>query len=414
MSQFKTKIKNGSYFVIGVFSQHSYAKRMVRRYRQFKPTIYPARSKGKNIYRVIVGPLTVEFEKKKLFSLRKAGIRGIWKIRIPPPTKLKNVKKSKQIVKAIKPKTRKKPVKLKPKIPNFRLKVEKIKSDNSLSKPKPVKQQAKSKNIKNIIPKNHPKAKFKLLQKDRTEFRAGDVFADCSVCPELIVIPSGIFTLGEKDGGVTGDAPAKRISIPKILAFGRFEITFAQWDACKNDGGCNGYLPSDDGWGRKNRPVTNVNWRDAWAYTAWLSGKTGQIYRLPSEAEWEYAARAGSTSKFWWGNALGINQATCENCGSIYDDKKTAPVGSFSANAFGLYDTAGNMWEWTQDCYSPTSYLKHSAYPKPVTGATNCSRVLRGGSWDVIAEGLRSSFRFTSGSFNRTNLFGFRVVREIK
>ena len=113
------------------------------------------------------------------------------------------------------------------------------------------------------------------------------------------------------------------------------------------------------------------------------------------------------------GNELGINQAVCQNCGSVYDDKQAAPVGMFSSNPFGLYDTAGNLWEWVQDCYSPSAYQKHKSYPKPVEGANNCGHVLRGGGWDVIGAGLESTFRFTSGGGNRLKIFGFRVVREL-
>ena len=195
---------------------------------------------------------------------------------------------------------------------------------------------------------------------------------------------------------------------------GRFEVTFAEWDACVSGGGCSAYKPNDEGWGRGKRPVTNINWNDALGYLIWLHSKTGFFYRLPSEAEWEYAARAGSTTNYWWGDEIGIKQAVCQDCGSIYDDERSAPVGTFSPNPFGLYDTAGNLWEWTEDCYSMTSYKKHSKYPAAAPGPKGCSRVLRGGGWDIISTGLRSSFRFTSGSSNRSNIFGFRIVRNIK
>jgi len=121
---------------------------------------------------------------------------------------------------------------------------------------------------------------------------------------------------------------------------------------CVSDGGCGGYQPSDNGWGRGNRPVINVSWDDAQNYIQWLSHKTGKAYRLPSEQEWEIAARAGTTSDYYWGNDIGRNHANCDGCGSEWDNKKTAPVGSFKPNAFGLYDMMGNVWEWTGTCRS--------------------------------------------------------------
>ena len=172
-------------------------------------------------------------------------------------------------------------------------------------------------------------------------------------------------------------------------------------------------MPETKEWGLLRNPVTNVSWNDAIEYIDWLSKLTGNKYRLPSEAEWEYAAKAGSNSKFWWGDDLGINQAVCQECGSLYDGVRIAPVGTFSPNAFGLYDTAGNLWEWVQDCYDLNAYARHKHYPNPVMGNSNCSRVLRGGAWDVIAAGMETSFRFASGASNRSNVFGFRVIREI-
>jgi formylglycine-generating enzyme required for sulfatase activity len=124
-----------------------------------------------------------------------------------------------------------------------------------------------------------------------------------------------------------------------------------EWDACVADGGCNGYKPSDYGWGRGLRPAIGVSWDDANAYVAWLAKLTGKPYRLLSEAEYEYAARAGTTTIYPWGNTIGTNKANCNGCGSQWDNKQTAPVGSFAANGFGLFDMAGNVWELTQDCY---------------------------------------------------------------
>jgi len=244
-------------------------------------------------------------------------------------------------------------------------------------------------------------------------YEPGTILSDCDLCPQQVVIPPGHFVMGDEGGGLAGDAPIIKIVLHRSIAIGRFEITVAEWGACAEAGSCSSYIPKNEEWGLSNRPITNVSWNDAIEYIDWLSKRTGHKYRLPSEAEWEYSARAGSTSRFWWGDDLGINQAVCEDCGSLYDGKKPAPVGSFSANAFGLYDTAGNLWEWTQDCYSIESYKKHKIYPSPVYTKEGCSRVLRGGAWDVLSEGLQSSFRFASGSSNRSNVFGFRVVRDL-
>ena len=244
-------------------------------------------------------------------------------------------------------------------------------------------------------------------------YEPGTILSDCDLCPQQVVIPPGHFVMGDEGGGLASDAPIIEVVLHRSIAIGRFEITVAEWGACAEAGSCSSYIPENEEWGMSNRPITNVSWNDAIEYIDWLSKRTGHRYRLPSEAEWEYSARAGSTSRFWWGDDLGINQAVCEDCGSLYDGKKPAPVGSFSANAFGLYDTAGNLWEWTQDCYSIESYKKHKIYPSPVYTKEGCSRVLRGGAWDVLSEGLQSSFRFASGSSNRSNVFGFRVVRDL-
>jgi formylglycine-generating enzyme required for sulfatase activity len=146
------------------------------------------------------------------------------------------------------------------------------------------------------------------------------------------------------------------------FAMGRYEVTFAEYDKFAQATGRE--KPSDQGWGRGNRPVINVSWYEATAYAKWLSQQTGQQYRLPTEAEWEYAARAGKTTKYWWGNQIGSNKANCSNssCGDRF--KYTAPVGSFAPNPFKLYDTAGNVWEWVRDWYDK-KYYSHSPTRDP-------------------------------------------------
>jgi formylglycine-generating enzyme required for sulfatase activity len=172
--------------------------------------------------------------------------------------------------------------------------------------------------------------------------------------------------------------PQHQVTIGEPFGVGRYEVTFDEWDACVKGGGCNDYKPSDQGWGRGRRPVINVSWDDAQAYVAWLSKKTGQPYRLPSEAEWEYAARAGTTSRYWWGNDVPTSKQA--NFGDHVN--KTSKVGSYPANPWGLHDMNGNVWEWVEDCWNESyegAPNDGSAWPSGDCGR----RVRRGGSWNV-------------------------------
>jgi formylglycine-generating enzyme required for sulfatase activity len=177
----------------------------------------------------------------------------------------------------------------------------------------------------------------------------GEFFRDCPDCVEMVVVPPGEFDMG----GATpvSEAPQHHVTIAQAFAIGRREVTFAEWDRCVAAGGCK-YNPSDHGWGRGERPVIDVSWDDAQEFIAWLSKKTGQTYRLPSEAEWEYSARGGAASAYWWGREAGTGHANCQDCGPPATPRQTLPVGSFRPNAFGLSDTAGNAAEWVQDCWN--------------------------------------------------------------
>ncbi|WP_141698972.1 formylglycine-generating enzyme family protein, partial [Candidatus Marithrix sp. Canyon 246] len=169
--------------------------------------------------------------------------------------------------------------------------------------------------------------------------------------------------------------------------------------------------PDDKGWGRANRPVINVSWNDATAYTEWLSDQTGKQYRLPTEAEWEYAARAGTETKYWWGNEIGTNKANCDNdhCGDSFE--YTSDVGSFAANQFGLYDTSGNLWEWTCSEWA-NPYNGKEAVCLSKNNANNDRRLsLRGGSWNDFAGYVRSATRVRDEPTNRGSIVGFRVSR---
>ncbi|MFO1289870.1 MAG: SUMF1/EgtB/PvdO family nonheme iron enzyme [Nitrosomonas sp.] len=233
--------------------------------------------------------------------------------------------------------------------------------------------------------------------------------------PEMVRVPAGTFIMGSprsEKGRNSDEGPQYQVAIAYPFEIGRYEVTFAQYDAFVKD--LKRKLPSNEGWGRGDRPMINVSWHDAQAYIKWLSDKTGKKYRLPSEVEWEYVARAGTTTAYWWGDTIEYNNAVCDGCGSQWDNQRTAVVGSFKPNAFGVYDTAGNVWEWTQDCW-------HDNYTHAPTGGTawldedegNCRyRALRGGSWGSDPRGLRSAARLRGIPVGAGFNFGFRVARD--
>lgn len=250
----------------------------------------------------------------------------------------------------------------------------------------------------------------------------GETFQECVNCPEMIVVPAGTFNMGDLNGrGAKNEQPIQTIRIAEPFAAGVFEITFAEWEACVSDGGCNGYRPEDAGWGRGNRPVINVSWLDATAYIQWLNGKVpGAPYRLLTEAEWEYVARAGTTTRYWWGDAAShqkANYGSDECCDSAVASRdqwhNTAPVGSFGPNPFGLYDILGNVWEWVEDCWSPD--YRHADGTGRAYKADQCRRhVYRGGSWFSYPRNLRSASRFGENADYRDSTFGgFRVARSL-
>ena len=260
----------------------------------------------------------------------------------------------------------------------------------------------------------------------------GSVFRDlrsdgseCSAFPEMVVIPAGSFMMGSpktEKGRYEDEGPRHKVVIPHPFALGKFPVTFDEWDACVADGGCNGYMPEDAGWGRGRRPVINVSWEDAQSYVQWLNSKVRRLqtvssgsdgpYRLPSEAEWEYAARAGTTTRYWWGNDIGKNNANCDRGGTKWDNRQTAPVGSFAANPFGLHDVHGNVWEWVQDHY-------HDNYTgAPANGSAwatyGCiGRVIRGGSWYNDPEDVRAALRGRLTPVLRNDSYAFRVTRTL-
>jgi formylglycine-generating enzyme required for sulfatase activity len=202
--------------------------------------------------------------------------------------------------------------------------------------------------------------------------------------------------------------------VRELIFWRRLGRRLSGWEAA---GGCK-HEPADRGWRRGRRPVTNVSWDDATnEYLPWLSRKTGKTYRLLTEAEWEYAARGVRTASavhtiYSWGDDIGRNQANCKGCGSQWDDQQTAPVGSFSANAVGLHDMHGNVWEWVQDCYKDT-YADAPPDGRATSEVASCLRVIRGGSWYDKPQDIRSAGRSAVRPVNRYGGSGFRVARTL-
>ncbi len=243
--------------------------------------------------------------------------------------------------------------------------------------------------------------------KDRQAYR-GDFFSDCAGCPDMAALEGGPFTMGaprEEAGRQSTDGPQRRVDIGYRFAIATRETTFDQWALCVEEGGCRAYVPADEGWGRADRPVINVSYEDAAAYARWLSAKTGRHYRLPSEAEWEYAARAGTGGAYSSGEAISAEEAN-------FDASETAPVTAFRHNAFGLFGMHGNVQEWTLDCWAPS----HNGGPS--TGAAridgDCSRrVVKGGAWNASGSSVRSAARRPADTERRASDTGFRVVRVL-
>jgi formylglycine-generating enzyme required for sulfatase activity len=241
---------------------------------------------------------------------------------------------------------------------------------------------------------------------------AGSVFQDCAECPQMVVIPAGRFTMGF-DAGRSEEKPAHEVEIAESFALGVYETTYAEWGVCVQEGSCR-YDPADHGdSGNPQLPVSNISWDDAQNYVRWLSARTGEQYRLPSEAEWEYAARAGTSTIYWWGDEAGTNLANCQNCGSRWDNQQAAPVGSFQANPFGLYDMHGNVWEWTADCWND-SYRDAPADGTVWLKGDCLARVLRSGAWKQETDYMRAARRSWYDRDVRYYLHGMRVAKTLR
>lgn len=249
----------------------------------------------------------------------------------------------------------------------------------------------------------------------------GERFQACPVCPEMVVIPAGRFTMGSpatEQGRAFVEGPVHEVTIARPFALGRFEVTFDGWDACVAEGACR--KARDPGWGRGRHPVVNVSWIDITTqYLPWLSVKSGQACRLPSEAEWEYAARAGTTTPFSTGPTISTGDANYDGSQAPYGSgakgvfrQRTLEIGQFAPNAFGLHDMHGNVAEWVADCYAD-SYVSAPVDGASRPGGDACSRILRGGSWIDAPRAVRSAYRGHVFANSRFIYRGFRVACDL-
>jgi formylglycine-generating enzyme required for sulfatase activity/uncharacterized caspase-like protein len=239
------------------------------------------------------------------------------------------------------------------------------------------------------------------------------VFCDAEFAPELVVVPAGEFMMGSTDdeeGGYEDERPRHRVMIAQRLAIGRYPVTFDEYDRFCRAKSQN--KPEDQGWGRGRLPVINVSWEDARAYLAWLSQETGWTYRLPSEAEWENACRAGKTTRYSFGDAITPKDANYGDSGL----RRTSEVGVYPANPWGLHDMHGNVLEWVEDHWHENyrgAPSDGSAWKDAESTSDPRLCVLRGGSWLYVARNCRSAYRLGVDSGDRFFNFGFRVARTL-
>lgn len=236
------------------------------------------------------------------------------------------------------------------------------------------------------------------------------MLTDVKFGPAMVRLRGGRFVMGSNRNQVSSNEwPAHEVEL-QSFAISQVEVTFDEYDRFAQATGRS--LPKDEGWGRGKRPVIHVGWDDAVAYTEWLSERTGKRYRLPTEAEWEFAIRAGSDATYWWGYQMEEGRANCFDCGSQWDGRSTAPVGSFPPNTFGLHDLDGNVREWVLDCYN-SSYAGAPADGSAWMGAGCIERVVRGGAYNKTSDSMRSTWRGHFKPDSRLSITGFRVVREL-
>ncbi len=263
---------------------------------------------------------------------------------------------------------------------------------------------------KETAPQVDQPSSAQVKQPEPSTNRTADYIEPATGMP-FIKIPAGSFLMGDLTGEDAESLPIHRVHINEFY-MGAHEVTFAQYAPYRKEMGLK--IPDDSGWGRGNRPVINVSWNDAVQFARWLSNKTGKKFRLPSEAEWEYAARGGTMTRFYWGAEVGKNNANCAGCGMPWDGKQdmTSEVGSFPANPFGLFDMAGNVYEWIYDS-------RHENYDgAPTDGSAwrddphEPQRITRSGSWDFDPAEATSARRCWDGHDHKSNDTGFRLVME--
>ena len=262
------------------------------------------------------------------------------------------------------------------------------------------------------------------------------IFKDCDICPEMVVIPPGEFLMGSDEH--SREQPVHQVTIARPFAIGRAEVTIAQWQACIDDQVCSRRIDRQNDevvvakwqsctstedcarWEAKlaepaRLPESSrymVGWKGAMTYISWLSDKTGKAYRLPSEAEWEYAARGGTQTRYWWGNRFKLGMANCEECRIPHDITSPSVAGEYPANPFGLFDVSGSLEEWVEDCWNPTYLGAHGDGSAKLTGTCRL-RVIRGGSRFSPKDDLRITSRYRISTFGRTNTHGLRVARDL-
>ena len=255
-----------------------------------------------------------------------------------------------------------------------------------------------------------------MAEADSESADAMDVFRDCPHCPEMVVVPAGSFRMGSVRGS-DDEKPVHGVTIARPFALGRYEVTVGEFAHFVQS---SGHQMGSNHWrDPKNapsprHPVALVSWEDALAYARWLSFETGESYRLPSEAEWEYAARAGTTTEYFFGDTVTKSQANYGKEWTKGEPILTVPVGSYPANAWGLHDMHGNGREWVQDCWNE-SYRGAPGDGSAWMSGDCGRRVSRGGSWSHAARYLRSASRY--GENNATSRYyqvGFRLVRELR
>jgi len=233
---------------------------------------------------------------------------------------------------------------------------------------------------------------------------------DCDACPLMVALNPVPFTMGSNTSDPS-ERPAHKVALRTPFAIGKYEVTVGQWAQCAKAGACPG-VPSAANV-TENLPMRDVSWDEAQLYLKWLATISRKPYRLPTEAEWEYAARGGTTTRYWWGDQMKGGNASCQGCGEPWKSDAPPPVGSFVANPFGLYDMNGSVWEWVQDCWH-SNYKNAPLDGSAWAGGACQSRVIRGGSWREDGSYMVSTTRFKYDASVRQSQNGFRVARTLR